>query len=187
MPNPHPPSDDRPPGWTPRPPGQPPDSGPPWPPGPGWGPPPPPPPRRRRTLVVVLAVIGGLAVLFVVALIALFAVVGDDDPAPAKTPSGRPQDTVPGPRGDVQITSCKVNGSTDWAEADLLITNRSSKTSNYWVQVEFVDASNTRLGDATTVVNDLASGQRAKATAQGFDQITAKITCRITDVTRFAS
>ncbi|MFJ7169382.1 FxLYD domain-containing protein [Streptomyces globosus] len=80
-----------------------------------------------------------------------------------------------------------MNSSTDWAEAELLVTNRSSKTSSYWVQVEFVDSSGTRLGDAFTTVPDLAPGQRAKATAQGLDTITAKITCRLTDVTRYAS
>ncbi|MFI8103747.1 FxLYD domain-containing protein [Streptomyces sp. NPDC086023] len=138
-------------------------------------------------LVIVLAVIGALVVL-VVGLVVLFATAGRDrGPDSAGTPSGRPQDTVPGPRGDVEITRCTVSSMTDWAEADLLVTNRSSKTSTYWVQVEFFDSSGTRLGDAFASVSDLASGQRAKATAQGLDPITVKITCRITDVTRFAS
>lgn len=159
-------------------------------------------------LVVVLAVIGTVVVLLV-GLVALFAAeergqgpgpadspskrprqtVTDrnDSPSPTGSPAARPQDAVPGPRDDVEITRCTVNDTTDWAEADLLVTNRSSKNSTYLVQVEFVDSTGTRLGNAITSVPDLAPGQRARTTARGLDPITVKITCRITDVTRYAS
>jgi hypothetical protein len=87
----------------------------------------------------------------------------------------------------VRITACEVDSTTDSPSTELLITNRSSKASNYIVHVEFVDASGKRLEEATVGTNNVAPGQQSKVRAQGLAQMTAKITCRITDVTRFAS
>ncbi|MDT9688866.1 FxLYD domain-containing protein [Streptomyces sp. P9(2023)] len=176
-------------------------------PQPGWGQPPqgrgaPPPRRKGRTGKILGLSCLGLIVLIVVVVVAVFAVGGGDD-EPDRTPtspatqptageltaSRQPQEES-GPRGDVKITACQVDPVTKWAGAKLLITNRSSKASkasNYIVQVEFVDASGKRLSEATTATNNVAPGQQSEATAQGLDQITTKVTCRITDVTRFAS
>ncbi|MFF5933323.1 FxLYD domain-containing protein [Streptomyces sp. NPDC012508] len=140
-----------------------------------------------------------MIVLIVVVVVAVFAVAGEDD-EPDRTPTSptaqptagertasRQPEGESGPRGDVKITACEVDPVTKWADAKLLITNRSSKASNYIVQVEFVDASGRRLSEATAVTSNVAPGQQSEATAQGVEQITAKVTCRITDVTRFAS
>ncbi|MEU4728931.1 MULTISPECIES: FxLYD domain-containing protein [unclassified Streptomyces] len=86
----------------------------------------------------------------------------------------------------MKITACEVD-SSNWPHANLLITNRSSKASDYWVQVEFVDATGKRLSEAYASTNDLAPGQQSAVTAQSLDQVTVKITCRITDVSRYAS
>ncbi|MFI1360434.1 FxLYD domain-containing protein [Streptomyces sp. NPDC020898] len=80
-----------------------------------------------------------------------------------------------------------MDATTSWPSAELLITNRSSKTSNYIVNVEFVDASGKRLGEAFTATNNLAPRQQAEETAQGLDSINVKIKCRVTEVTRYAS
>lgn len=92
-----------------------------------------------------------------------------------------------GPEGDVKITECEVNGATQWPAAKLEITNRSSKQSNYIVQVEFLDKDGTRLGEGTAATNNLAPAQLAKETAQGLAQVDGKVTCRVTKVTRYAS
>lgn len=141
----------------------------------------------------------GVIVLIVVVVVAVFAAAGGDD-EPDRTPtssatqptagemtaSPQPQGES-GPRGDVKITACEVDPVTKWADAKLLITNRSSKAGNYIVQVEFVDASGRRLSEATAVTSNVAPGQQSEVTAQGLEQITTKVTCRITDVARFAS
>ncbi|MDV5145905.1 FxLYD domain-containing protein [Streptomyces sp. SBC-4] len=136
----------------------------------------------------------GLIALVVVLVIALMAAGGDDD-EPDRTPTGpatratereRPEDES-GARGDVRITACAVDPATKWPSAELLITNRSSKASNYIVEVEFVDASNKRLGEALATSSGVAPEQRSEVRAQGLTQVSAKITCRITDVTRTAS
>lgn len=132
------------------------------------------------------------------------AVVGSDDDSskgnsvtaqPASKKSSSPTDTgrdtpaqqKPGPEGDVKITSCEVDPTTSWAAAEVLITNRSSKPSNYYISIEFVDSSGKRLGEAFASTSNLAPGQKAQETAQGLDQISVRIHCRVTDVTRFAS
>lgn len=166
-------------------------------PPPGWGQPPgqggPPPPRKRSTGKVIGFSCLGLIALAVVLVIALTAAGGEDEPD--RTPTGpatratereRPEDES-GARGDVRITACAVDSATKWPSAELLITNRSSKASNYIVEVEFVDTSNKRLGEALATSSGVAPEQRSEVTAQGLTQVSTKITCRITDVTRTAS
>ncbi|MBT2428208.1 ATP-binding cassette domain-containing protein [Streptomyces sp. ISL-112] len=192
-------NEQQPPGWEP-PPGQ---RGPA--PQPDWGTPPgraaqPPPPRRSgRGKIVGCSCLGAL-VLVIALIVAIMASSGGDDDEPDRSPTGpapssatreTPTSEEPqqesGPRGDVKVTACEVDPSTSWAQADLLITNRSSKASNYVVQVEFVDASGTRLGEASAAASNVAPEQKVNTKAQGLDQITTKVTCRITDVTRYAS
>ncbi|XIE81694.1 FxLYD domain-containing protein [Streptomyces sp. SBR177] len=105
----------------------------------------------------------------------------------AHEPPGRSQQEERGARGDVRITACTVDPVTKWPSAELAITNRSSKPSNYVVQVEFVDASGKRLSEAYASTNGLRPGQEAAVTAQSLDQVSVKVTCRVTDVTRYAS
>ncbi|MFI5650521.1 FxLYD domain-containing protein [Streptomyces anulatus] len=142
----------------------------------------------------------GALVLVIVLIVVIMASSGGDDDEPDRSPtspatpsatretptSGEPQEES-GPRGDVKVTACEVDPVTNYAHADLLITNRSSKASNYAVQVEFVDTSGTRLGEASAAATNVAPEQEVDTKAQGLDQITTEVTCRITDVTRFAS
>ncbi|MEU7028278.1 FxLYD domain-containing protein [Streptomyces sp. NPDC046275] len=125
--------------------------------------------------------------MLVIAVVALDG-DGDDERVPAPTnPPGRSQQEERGARGDVRITACTVDPVTKWPSAELAITNRSSKPSNYVVQVEFVDASGKRLSEAYASTNGLRPGQEAAVTAQSLDQVSVKVTCRVTDVTRYAS
>lgn len=156
----------------PQPPQPPPSGG-------GWNAPPPQPPRKSRTCLIVALVLGGLALLAVIALIALTAFV-----ATVEDPS---RDDPDGPAGDVKLTACKVDADTKWPHADLDVTNRSSKPSDYSVSVEFVGPAGERLTEAHTALTHLAPGQVAHDRAQSLTQVDAPVTCRITDVTRFAS
>ncbi|MFF5637908.1 FxLYD domain-containing protein [Streptomyces sp. NPDC012825] len=87
----------------------------------------------------------------------------------------------------MKITACAVDPSTERPRAELLITNRSGKAGTYFVNVEFVDASNRRLDGAVVSASAVAPGQEAKVGAQGANRVTSGIACRITDVTRHAS
>ncbi|MEU4094139.1 FxLYD domain-containing protein [Streptomyces sp. NPDC026673] len=173
---------------------------------PGWA---GPPPQPRKSNVGKIIGFGCLGV-FVLAVLVVFSGVvgvlvgngGGSDPKPgASKDSGRPP-TAPskskgsgddkeqeeaGPTGDVKIDACTVDDLIKWPSAELTITNRSSKTSNYVVQVEFVDSSGTRISEGLAATNNLEPGRKAKETAQGLKKATGKITCRVTEVTRYAS
>jgi hypothetical protein len=185
-------------------------------PGPGWGGPPQPPHKSRTGLIVGLTIGGAVLVLLVLGVIGVMAVSDDsskDSDSVARSPaaersgvptSGAPTDDAPGApaaeesaaeepaeesgaEGDVKITGCAVDSLTTWASAELTITNRTAKKADYIVNVEFVDASGKRLGEALAAVNGLAPGQEANETAQGLDTITGRMSCKVTDVTRYVS
>ncbi|MFB7111912.1 FxLYD domain-containing protein [Streptomyces sp. NPDC056190] len=43
-----------------------------------------------------------------------------------------------------------------------MVTNHSSKASNYIIEVEITDGSGTRKGEGTAALNNLAPGQKAE-------------------------
>ncbi|MFF1957741.1 FxLYD domain-containing protein [Streptomyces sp. NPDC058220] len=154
-------------------------------PGPGWGPPPPPPKKTRVALIVTLSVTGTLVLL--VLLGALVSAAGDSpwkerSSPPTQTPQGAEQ-----PAEDVKVTGCEVNGLTMWPAADLEITNSTGAKANYVVSVEFVDAAGTRLGEGMAATSNLAAGQTAREKAQGLDQVSGKVACKVTKVMRYPS
>ncbi|MEE1735947.1 FxLYD domain-containing protein [Streptomyces sp. BE147] len=168
---------------------------------PGWGQQPPQPKKKNVGMIVGFSCLGIVALLVVLGVIG--AVLGGTDSgsdtgeslevtAPPSKAADKKDDApkekeATGPEGDVKITSCEVNDATQWPAAKLEITNRSSKDSNYIVQVEFLDKDGTRLGEGTAATNNLAPDQLAKETAQGLAQVTGKVTCKVTKVTRYAS
>ncbi|MGW3413025.1 FxLYD domain-containing protein [Streptomyces sp. NPDC000888] len=161
--------------------------------GPGWGAPPPPrPPTRNTGKIVGFGCLGVLLLFVVLGVIGLVFGSGDDSPKDSgavveeSTSKATPKETS-GPEGDVKITKCEVDSTTSWPAAELLITNRSSKESTYFVNVEFVDNSGKRLGEASAGTSNLAPGQKAEETAQGLNEISVKIECKVTEVTRWAS
>ncbi|MDX3073555.1 FxLYD domain-containing protein [Streptomyces sp. MI02-7b] len=179
----------------------PPPSGPPQ---PGWGAPPPAPaPAPRKSGAGKIVGFGCLGIVLLSVLFAIIAVAasggggGGDDPkpgagmasadAPATHGDDGAREAAAGPTGDVRLTACEIEAFTTWPSAKLTITNRSSKTSNYMVQVEFVDAKGTRISEGFAATNNLRPGQIAEEEAQGTAEATGKVTCRVTDVTRYAS
>ncbi|MFJ1702484.1 FxLYD domain-containing protein [Kitasatospora sp. NPDC088346] len=88
---------------------------------------------------------------------------------------------------DVEITKCTVDATLKWPSAELKITNHSSKNSNYMVQVEFLDAAGTRIGEGVAATNGLAPGQASVQKAQGATETTGKTSCKVIDVTRYAA
>lgn len=182
----------------PQPPGPP--AGPPQPPGgwqgPGWTGPPPQPRKSSTGKIIGFGCLGVVVLVIVVAVLATVASSGggSSDPKPgaskASTDRGGKsggEGRQAGPTGDVRIDSCEVDDVMHWPSAKLTITNRSSKTSNYAVQVEFVDAGGTRIGEGFAATNNLGPGKVAKETAQGTGDVKGKVTCRVTEVTRYAS
>ncbi|TLS42389.1 hypothetical protein FE633_30860 [Streptomyces montanus] len=91
------------------------------------------------------------------------------------------------PSADVKITSCTVDATTRLPSAGLEIHNHSSKASTYGVTVEFKAPNGTRLSEGAALSLTVESGQRVKTSAVGKDQVTQKVTCKVTKVNRIAA
>ncbi|MFJ7073270.1 hypothetical protein [Streptomyces sp. NPDC098781] len=99
---------------------------------------------------------------------------------------GRSDDPGHPPSADVRITSCGVDSSTRLPSAGLEIHNHSSKASTYGISVEFVARNGTRVSEGTALSLTVAAGQTVKTSAGGVDQVTQRVTCKVTDVNRMA-
>ncbi|MFF2228625.1 FxLYD domain-containing protein [Streptomyces globisporus] len=169
---------------------------------PQWGGQPPQQPKKSNAgKAVGLGCLGVVGLLVVIGVIGAVASGGDDDggkgasskaSAVSEPAAGAPEkeaaeEAPDGPEGDVKITGCEVSSATGWPRADVLITNRSSKQSNYIVSVEFVDGTGKRLGEAFAATNNVAAGQEVEEDAQSLDKVEGEIKCRVTKVTRYAS
>lgn len=168
---------------------------------PQWGGQPPAPKKSNAGKIVGFSCLGAVALLVVLGVAG--AMLGGSDsgddaggevlevtasPSEGAAKEKAPEAKAPaGAEGDVKITGCEVSDATGWPKADVLITNRSSKTSNYIVSVEFVDASGKRLGDAMAASNNVAPQQEVEEDAQSLDKVEGKVSCKVTKVTRYAS
>ncbi|MET8841465.1 FxLYD domain-containing protein [Streptomyces rubiginosohelvolus] len=168
----------------------------------GWSGQPQQPKKSNAGKAIGLGCLGVVGLLVVIGVVGAVASGGDDgdkgassvsEPA-ARAPEKEPEEEAPakakepsGPEGDVKITGCEVSSATGWPRADVLITNRSSKQSNYIVSVEFVDGTGKRLGEAFAATNNVAAGQEVEEDAQSLDKVEGEIKCRVTKVTRYAS
>ncbi|MER6396823.1 FxLYD domain-containing protein [Kitasatospora sp. NPDC001603] len=151
---------------------------------------------RRTTLTITAA---SLAVLGLAACDPSATTSKPTGPAVEATTPGAPGATVPSlpaiptvpgaadATGDVELAGCEVDATLHWPSAQLKVTNHSSKSSNYMIQVEFVDAAGTRIGEGVAATNNLAAGQAATLKAQGATDAKGKVSCKVTNVTRYAA
>lgn len=107
------------------------------------------------------------------ALVVIIAIAAASSPKPAD------------PKKDVAITDCKAN-VLNLPQANGTIVNRSSKPSDYLIEVEFVTAG-VRIGEGVTAANRVAPGQTAAWEAIGTGDGGAGMECKLLKVTRHAS
>jgi hypothetical protein len=94
------------------------------------------------------------------------------------------------PAGDVAIASCAPDSDAGWVDAKVVVTNHSSKTSNYLVTIAFTSKDNaTQIDTGLVAVNNLAPGQAsAPQDAMGTnDAPAAGFACKAAQVERYAS
>lgn len=155
----------------------------------------------RRTTIAVIAATAVLGLTACDPVASSTTAKSTAAPVPATT-AGAPAAAAPAPAGeapapaaagdgdklkDVEITSCVVDAVLHWPSAELKITNHSSKASNYMVQVEFLDATGTRIAEGLAATNGLAPGQASVQKAQGASEAKGKVSCKVIDVTRYAA
>jgi len=166
------------------------------PPPPGWTPPgyqqPQPRRKRRRKWPFVL---GGLLALIVIVSIATSG-GGGSKSSSTSSPAVQSSTSSSGSTGskplqhagDVAVTSC-VPDSVGYAAAKVVVTNTSSKASNYAVTVTFETAGGaTQVGTGLATVDGLLPGQKSvPQDVSSLQTAPAGYTCRVTDVTRYAA
>lgn len=133
----------------------------------------------------ILAPVAAASLLF--ALVASTEETGGDS-ASSGGQSGGSSSGGSGAAGDVSISSCGTD-SLGQLEAVLSVTNNSSKSSDYMIEVVFESADgSTQLDSSIAFVSNLAPGQKASTEAISFtDAPAGDFKCRVTDVTRTAS
>lgn len=85
---------------------------------------------------------------------------------------------------DVELTGC---GETGELVAELVVTNRSSKRSNYMIQVGFASPDGAeQLETDIVMVSALNPGQRKRVEAKPWRGEASAYACEVLDVTRFS-
>ena len=140
-----------------------------------------------KSLKNVVLAIGLSASLF--ALVASGETSGTTDSGSSDTEqsSGSDSGKKNAPEDDVEIVGCTTN-DLDWPEAQVKITNNSSKASNYMVEIVFESADgSTQIDTSMVVVNSLEPGQSATEDASALSEASGNFVCKVSDVTRYAS
>lgn len=91
------------------------------------------------------------------------------------------------PQADVAVQKCEIESIFRYPKATLKITNNTSKRSDYIISVNFLDASGTKIAEGGALSSNIDPGQSAIETAGGLTEMKGAVTCKVTDVNRFAS
>ncbi|GLF93899.1 hypothetical protein [Streptomyces yaizuensis] len=145
-------------------------------------PPPPPPPKKSRAgLVITLSVLAGLAIAGGL----VFYVIGSGDSDPTTVTETTSEPGRPAKK-DATVKSCSVDESSKLPTAVVNITNNSSSTSNYVIDVVFVDAEGNSVTKGVANVDGVAQGQSTDKSLRGQEEVEGKVSCEIAYVTRWA-
>jgi hypothetical protein len=131
----------------------------------------------------------GLIAIVVIAGIAVASGGGDSEPSSTNANGVQSLSTNGDnpPAADVTVSKCEADEFM--MTANLAITNNSSKRSDYFIEVAFLDANGTHIGDGLASASNVEPGQSAAEDAGDFapDGFSGAITCKLTDVNRTAS
>lgn len=115
---------------------------------------------------------------------------GDSKPSNDSTPAADSGSAV----DDVTISSCALPPDNQFLgpQANITVTNRSSKASNYIITIAFNSPDGSQqLDTATAIVNNLSPNQTAKEEASSLKgdlrKTSPKFTCKVVSATRYAS
>lgn len=139
--------------------------------------------RAARAGGGCLKVIGAAVVLVIVLIVVLVIALGGSTKKKATTfGSGT---TAHPAAADVQLGTCTRDDATGWYTANLIVTNHSSKSSNYIIEVGLQSADGaTKYDNLLASVDNLAAGQSSPQKAQGLTEVAAGAVCKVDKVTR---
>jgi hypothetical protein len=171
---------------------------------PGYGPrgdygPPPPPKKKHTGLKVTGAVMGVLIVVGIISSAAGGSSGKTSSTASSSTTSPVASHTAGAltnstnsahpPTADVAVTACSADDLGD-VDAKVVVTNHSSKTSNYLITIAMTSRDGaTQIDTGNAVVNNLAPGQAtAPQDAMGSQTAPAGgFACKVAQVDRYSS
>jgi hypothetical protein len=113
---------------------------------------------------------------------ATVAAVGAETSATVLGVKGEPNEIA-----DV-VTDGACSGESGLGKMPILITNNSSKPSNYSIETVFFDAAGVQIGDGYSSVQNVAPGAKAKDNAGGFLTGESEVaSCKIVSVDRYSA
>jgi hypothetical protein len=136
--------------------------------------------RGRGCLYTVLGVIGFGLVVMIVIIIAV-AVAASHSRAPGSGTTTHPA------AADVAVTSCALDPTLNLPVAGGTIVNHSSGTSDYNFTISFFNSAGTVVARGRGLEDHVAPHQAAAFSVIGNNHVSAPLTCKVVDVTRFAS
>jgi hypothetical protein len=88
---------------------------------------------------------------------------------------------------DILINSCTVDPILKIPVAKGTIVNHSSGISDYTFTISFVNTAGKMVAQGAGIENNVASHQTAAFSVNGDAQTTGPVSCRVGEITRFAS
>lgn len=109
-------------------------------------------------------------------------------PAATSIPESISDNTTNPPQADLNGDTECVIGTLGWVTAQGTLTNHSSETSSYMMQVSFNDEAGVRFAEAPTAHSDVRAGETVRWDASAPQGAPAgPWTCEIVSIERFAS
>lgn len=121
--------------------------------------------------------------------VSLFALTASGDTSGTSGNGGANSDSSQSnpAENDVAIAECTTD-SLGSPEAQVKITNNSSKPSNYIINIAFESSDGaTQIDTSMVAVNNLQPGQSATEKAVSFSDAPRDFVCKVAGVTRYAS
>ncbi len=91
------------------------------------------------------------------------------------------------PTGDATINSCVPGTDTEKPHAVGSVRNTSSKTSNFFIRIEFHDSAGNRVSEGVDTIADVEAGTAAPFDIRGLADAKGPLTCEVGTVRRTAA
>ncbi|MCB1041182.1 MAG: hypothetical protein KDA94_16855 [Acidimicrobiales bacterium] len=113
------------------------------------------------------------------------AAAGDTTASDAGTKSSGEASEV----DDVKVNTCGKDDTLGFAQANITVTNNSSKASNYMIEITFTSKDGkTQIGTGNSFIQNLAPGQNKTEDVSSLDDAgDAEIVCTVSSVDRTES
>ena len=91
------------------------------------------------------------------------------------------------PTGDATVTTCVPGTETEKPHAIGAVRNTSSKTSNFFIRIEFHDSAGNRVSEGVDTIADVEAGTTADFDIRGLADAKGPLTCEVGTVRRTAA